>query len=114
MKNLIMSKVPSKKLLKSSYRKELWKNAKEIINKIEKVLPIASMHLTGSFVSKKRRPADVDFIVMLKTPINKSSKWSLDLVIAPDNSHGKELLEDNKKWMKQKYGAKKSEVVQYL
>lgn len=109
-----MKNRPPKKLLKSSYRKEMWKNAEEIIRKIEKVLPISSMHLTGSFVSKKRRPSDVDFIVMLQMPSKrKDAKWSLDLVIAPDNKHGKELLEDNKKWMKQKYGAKKSEVIQF-
>lgn len=92
----------------------MWKNAEEIVRKIEKVLPISSMYLMGSFASKKRRPADVDFIVMLQTPVKrKHEKWSLDLVIAPDNKHGKELLEDNKKWMKQKYGAKKSEVMRY-
>lgn len=108
------NKAKPKKLLQSSYRKELWKNAEEIVKKIEKVLPISSMHLMGSFASNKRRPADVDFIVMLQTPPKrKNAKWSLDLVIAPDNKYGKELLEDNKKWMKQKYGVKKSEVVRY-
>ena len=95
-------------------RRDMWENVKGIVSKIEKVLPISSMHLMGSFVSKKRRPADVDFIVMLQTPVKKkNAKWSVDLVIAPDNQHGKELLADNKKWMMQKYGAKKSEVVQY-
>lgn len=92
----------------------MWKNIKEIVRKVEKVLPISSMHLMGSFASNKRRPADVDFIVMLQTPAKqKNAKWSLDLVIAPDNKHGMELLGDNKKWMKQKYGTKKSEVVRY-
>lgn len=108
-----MGNKPPKKLLTSSYRKEMWKNIEEIVKKVEKVLPISSMHLMGSFASTKRRPADVDFIIILQTPAKrKNSKWSLDLVIAPDNKHGKELLEDNRKWMKQKYGAKKSEVVQ--
>lgn len=107
-------KIPSKTLLKNSYRRELWINARKILRRIEKVLPITSIHLMGSFASKKRRPADVDFVIMLKTPTKaKSAKWSLDLVIAPDNKHGKELLEDNKKWMKQKYGATKSAVVRY-
>lgn len=108
------NKMLPKKLLQSSYRKEMWKNAEEIIRKVEKILPISSIHLMGSFVSKKRRPADVDFIVMLQTPTKREkAKWSLDLVIAPDNKHGKELLEDNKKWMKQKYGAKRSEIIRY-
>ena len=107
------SKIPPK-LLQSSYRREMWKNVEEIVKKIEKVLPISSMHLMGSFASKKRRPADVDFILMLQVPAKKrDAKWSLDLVIAPDNQHGKELLEDNKRWMKQKYGAKKSKVMRY-
>ncbi len=104
------SKIPTK-LLKSPYRRELWSNAKEILTNIEKVLPISSMHLLGSFTSKKRRPADVDFIIMLHTPKSKKTKWSLDIVIAPENQHGKEVLEDAKKWMNQKYGSKKSEVI---
>ncbi|HEY4523258.1 MAG TPA: hypothetical protein VJK04_00070 [Candidatus Paceibacterota bacterium] len=109
-----VNKIPLSKLLKSSYRREMWVNAENIIRKIEKVLPISSMHLMGSFSSTKRRPADVDFIVMLKASTKlKNAKWSLDLVIAPDNEHGKALLEDNKKWMKQKYGAKKSGVLRY-
>lgn len=109
-----MIRVLPKKMFRSSYRREMWNNAEMVVRKIEKVLPISSMHLMGSFASEKRRPADVDFIVMLQTPAKKkSAKWSLDLVIAPDNQHGKELLEDNKKWMKQKYGVKKSEIVRY-
>ncbi|MBI4094840.1 MAG: hypothetical protein HY435_01445 [Candidatus Liptonbacteria bacterium] len=107
------SRIPPK-LLQSSYRKEMWKNVEKVVQKIEKVLPISSVHLMGSFVSTKRRPADVDFVVMLHTPVKlKNKKWSFDLVIAPDNKHGRELLEDNKKWMRQKYGAKKSEVMRY-
>ncbi len=107
------NKLP-KKLLKSSYRKEMWRNVEEVLRRVEKVLPISSVHLMGSFASTKRRPADIDFIVMLQTPAKrKNTKWSFDLVIAPDNQHGKAVFEDNKKWMKQKYGAKKSEIVRY-
>lgn len=80
------------------------------MRKIEKVLPISEMHLMGSFNSRKKRPADVDFIVLLKTPHNQKKNWSLDLVIAPDNKHGKELLEDNKKWVRQQYGVKSGHV----
>lgn len=85
----MVNKILDKKLLQSRYRKEMWKNTKQIVRKIKKVLPISSMHLTGSFASKKQRPADVDFIVMLKTPKIKNKNWSVDLVIAPDNKHGK-------------------------
>lgn len=103
-------KVPPKELLDSPYRKELWKNVRKIVKKIEKVLPISEMHLMGSFNSKKKRPADVDFMILLHTPVNKKKNWSVDLVIAPDNKYGKELLEDNKKWVKKRYGAKSGHI----
>ena len=106
------NKIPTK-LLKSSYRKELWSNAEQILAKIEKVIPISSMHLLGSFTTKKRRPANVDFIIMLHTPSENRSKWSLDIAIAPDNQYGEKILEDAKKWMKQKYGSKKSAVIKF-
>ncbi len=61
--------------------------------------------------NNKKRPVDVDFIILLRTKDNKKSKWSVDLVIAPDNNHGKLVLEDAKKWMKQKYGSRKSAVI---
>ena len=104
------NKTPPKKLLQSSYRRELWKNAEEIVRKIEKVLPISEMHLMGSFTSKKTRPADVDFMVLLRTPQNRKKNWSVDLVIAPDNKHGKEVLENNKKWVQQRYGKKSGHI----
>ncbi len=105
-----MKTVP-KKLLHSSYRKELWKNSQEFIKKIEKTIPISSIHLLGSFTTQKKRPADVDFILLLKTKKNNKSKWSVDVVLAPDNSHGKFVLDDAHKWMKQKYRKKKSAVI---
>ena len=105
-----MSEVP-KSLLKSKYRKDLWKESEKIIKDIEKVLPISSAYLMGSFASTKKRPADVDFIVLLKTGKNNKTNWSVDLVIVPDNKHGDFILEDSKKWMKQKYGAKKSATI---
>ncbi|HLD60718.1 MAG TPA: hypothetical protein VJA27_01115 [Patescibacteria group bacterium] len=102
-----------KKLLSSRYRKEMWKNSNQIVKKIEKVLPISSVHLLGSFTTKKKRPADVDFILLLKTKDKKSNtSWSIDLVIAPNNKHGDFIVEDAKKWMKQKYGARKSTFIQ--
>jgi len=97
-----------KKLLKSKYRKEMWINARKIIKKLEKVLPIESAYLLGSFATNKKRPADVDFILLLNIKDKKTSKWSIDLVINPNNKHGNIIVEDAKKWMKQKYGSKKS------
>jgi hypothetical protein len=113
-KSAMESKIPPKKLLQSAYRKEMWKNVEEIVKRIEKVLPVSSMHLMGSFVSKKTRPADVDFIVMLKTPQkSKNARWSLDLVIAPDNKHGKQVEKDAKEWVKEKYGEKNCDIIKY-
>ena|SRR3989338_11013218 len=105
-----MKKQPPKNLLKSKYRKEMWKNVEVIVQKIKKVLPISEMHLMGSFTSKKSRPSDVDFMVLLHTSANKKKNWSVDLVIVPDNEHGKEVLEDNKKWVQQRYGKKSGHI----
>lgn len=103
-------KIP-KKLLASSYRKNLWKNSTKIIKQIEKTIPISSAYLLGSFSSTKKRPADVDFILLLKTKKNSKSNWSVDMVISPENAHGDSILADAKKWMNQKYGSKKSAVI---
>lgn len=102
-----MKKIPSQ-LLRSAYRKEMWRNAQEILQAIRKVLPITEVHLLGSFTTKKRRPADVDCILLLQTRKNQDAHWSLDLALVPAGKEGVLILEDAKKWMKQKYGAKKS------
>ena len=105
------TKIP-KELLKSKYRKEMWANSLKIIKRLEKIIPITSAYLLGSFTTKKSRPADVDFILLLQMKENKEdSKWSVDLIIAPENKYGNFVLEDTKKWMKQKYGSKKSAVI---
>jgi len=105
------TKIP-KRLLNSRHRNELWKNADKIIKKLENVLPISSVYLRGSFAAQKKRPADVDFIILLKTKeTNPRAKWSVDFVIVPDNKYGAFVLDDATKWMKQKYGAKNSAVI---
>lgn len=106
-----MSVLP-KKLLNSPYRKALWKNAQGMLKKFERVVPVKSAYVLGSFTTKKRRPADVDFILLVQTKA-KSPKahWPVDFVIAPANKCGAQVLEDAKKWMKQKYGARKSAVI---
>ncbi len=100
----MQSKIP-KSLLKSKYRKEMWKNSQQILKKLEKVIPVSSIYLFGSFATKKTRPADTDFIILVKTK-NQKGKWAVDLPIVPDNEYGQAVLEDAKKWMKQKYGKK--------
>ncbi len=98
-------------LLTSAYRKNLWKNAEKIVLALESVIPIKEAYLLGSFTTNKRRPADVDFILLVKTLATKDPKWAVDLVITSEGSHGQFVLEDARKWMKQKYGAKKSAVI---
>ena len=108
---IMNQKIPTK-LLNSKYRKEMWGNAQKILKSLEKTLPISSAYLLGSFTTKKRRPADVDFILLLQMKEDKhNSKWSVDLVLAPENKYGNFVLEDAKKWMKQKYGMKKSAII---
>lgn len=105
------TKIP-KELLNSRYRKEMWKNSVSILKKLEKVLPVESAYLLGSFTTKKKRPADVDVILILKIKGSRENeKWSLDFVVAPQNDYGKFVVEDAQKWMKQKYGIKKSAFV---
>lgn len=90
----------------------MWQNAQVILSRLNKVLPISSVYVIGSFASQKRRPADIDFVIMLKTKSkNKKEKWSFDLLLGPDNDYGSLQLEDYRLWMKQKYGAKKSTVI---
>ena len=90
----------------------MWNNSQKILIKLEKNLPISSAYLLGSFTTKKKRPADVDFILLCQIKDKcKKSKWSIDLVLAPENDYGNFVLEDAKKWMKQKYGTKKSAVI---
>jgi hypothetical protein len=108
---LIMAyKIPAR-LLGSKSRRVMWQNAEAIVKKLEKMMPISEAHLLGSFASKKRRPADVDFIILLKTKVRTKENWSVDLVLAPDNKYGKLVLADAAKWVGQKYGRKNSAVI---
>ena len=81
------------------------------MSKLEKILPISSVHVLGSFTTKKTRPADVDFIVFVKTKEKGNKKWAVDLTIAPDNEYGNSVLKDSDKWVKEKYGLRKSTTV---
>ena len=97
-----------KTLLQSSGRKEMWRNAKGVLKKLETVLPIKEVYLRGSFATNKKRPADVDFVILIKTKSRKNMKWSVDFVVCPDNEYGDAVVKDASRWMKQKYGVKKS------
>lgn len=91
------------KFLRNKYRRIMWKNYKDLIKKIEKIIPISSAYLVGSFISGKKRPADVDLLLLMKTKKNSKENWAIDLEIVPANKFGEEVLEDLKKWRKQKY-----------
>ena len=79
---------------------------------MEKTLPIKSIYLLGSFVTKKKTPGDIDIIVYVETKENKNnSKWAIDFTIAPNNLYGKKVLEETDVWMKKKYVLKKSEKI---
>ena len=98
------------KLLSSKYRKDMWQKVLPSLKKMIKHLPVKDVYVIGSFSTKKRRPADVDFMVLFKTKGKKNEKWSFDFVVAPDNEHGELVLEDIQKWMRQKYGKKNFEI----
>lgn len=100
---LFKKEIP-KEFTKSKERKEMWAEANKILKKINKAIPISSAYLVGSFYSDKKRPADVDTILLLKTKKDDKKKWALDLEIVPDNKFGKNALEDIEKWSKQRYG----------
>ena len=89
----------------------MWAGAEKILHALEKVLPVSSVHVLGSFTTKKTRPADVDFIVFVKTKEKSHRKWAVDLTIAPDNKYGRFVLKDSDKWVKEKYGLKKSTTI---
>ena len=100
------------KLLSSKYRRDMWVNVVPNFEKMTKFLPVEEAYIIGSFSGKKRRPADVDFMVFFKVnEKQKNDKWSFDFIVAPNNEHGEFVLEDIRKWMCQKYGKKNFEIM---
>jgi len=104
-------KIP-KKLINTKYRQIIWKESKKILKKIKTILPVESAYLVGSFSANKRRPADVDFIILVKTKEkNKKIKWAIDFQIVPNNKYGESIVSDIEKWMKQKYGSSNFKII---
>ncbi|MBN2459477.1 nucleotidyltransferase domain-containing protein [Candidatus Woesearchaeota archaeon] len=94
-----------KKYLATRERKEMWKDAKRIIEKVDKSLNLSEIHVVGSFVSKKKKPQDIDFAIVTKVKSKKSNPaYPVDLIILPENEDIKEYLDFLKKYMKKKYG----------
>ena len=83
----------------------MWKDASRIIKGFDKRFKFSEIYAIGSFVSKKKRPADIDFTVVAKMK-NESSAWPIDIVLVPKNHDSMYYIEDIRKWMKQRYGPK--------
>ena len=94
-------KIP-KRLLKSKQRKEMWKEASRMLKKLDKQFNFSEIYAVGSFVSDKKRPADIDFTVVTKMEKNNSA-WPIDIVIVPKTDDSNYYIKDISKWMKQRY-----------
>jgi hypothetical protein len=91
------------KFLNNEYRNLMWQKSKNLIEKISTVVDIEKVIVLGSFTTKKERPADVDFIVMIKTT-DKEDNWSTDVQFVPSTKFGDSTIIDAEKWMEEKYG----------
>lgn len=91
------------KYLNNDYRKYIWEKSKDLIKKISTVIDIETVTVIGSFTTRKERPADVDFIIMVKTK-EKNEDWSTDIQFVPSTKFGAETIMDAEKWMEEKYG----------
>jgi hypothetical protein len=97
-----------KKLLSSPQRKEMWKDASKIIKKLDKSIKFSEIYSIGSFVSKKRRPADIDFTIVAKIKSKNNPCWPIDIVIVPKSDKTDIYIKDIEKWMKSRYGKVKA------
>jgi hypothetical protein len=86
------------------YRDFIWLKSKDLVSKISTVIDIEKVVVLGSFTTKKERPADVDFIVMIKTK-DKGEDWSTDIQFVPSTKFGEDTIKDAYKWMEEKYGS---------
>ena len=93
-----------KKLLTNKARRDMWKSVRPRLKNVCESLHASEVFVFGSFSSKKRRPADIDVAVVVK---GVSGAFPLDIVLIPEGRKGKVILDDMRKWMTQKYGAKK-------
>jgi hypothetical protein len=48
-----MKRIP-KRLLASRYRREMWYNSNKIMKNLDKILPVSSACVLGSFATKKQ------------------------------------------------------------
>ena len=102
---MVMKELPEK-YLSTKVRQDMWKDAKKILNKVDKELDLSEVYVVGSMVSNKKDPADIDFAIITKVKSNKSnSAYPVDFIILPENEDLPEYLEFFEEYMKKKYGS---------
>ncbi len=99
-------------MVDSEERKQMWEKSRQVLEKLEKMLPVSSVYLLGSFTTMKKDPADIDVVLVVKTdPSMTDEKWSLDIQLVPDNKYGKWMLDECNEWMENKYGKNKCALI---
>jgi len=98
---MIMKNLPQK-YLSDKNRKEMWKDAKKILKKLDNDL--SEIYVIGSAISKKKNANDIDLAIITKAKSNKNLAYPVDLIILPNNEDHNEYLKFFKKYMKKKYG----------
>ncbi len=100
-----MKELP-RKYLTDKKRKEMWKQAKIILKKVDKKLNFSRVYVIGSMISKKKNINDIDFAVVTRVKNKKTNQaYPIDFVILPENCDTKEYLKFFEKYMKKKYGS---------
>jgi hypothetical protein len=95
-----------KKFLSTKERKDMWEDARKVVEKADKALDFSEIYVIGSMISNKKIPQDIDFAVVTKVKSKKSnSAYPVDFIILPENEDIKEYLDFLKKYMKKKYGS---------
>ena len=95
-----MKDIP-KKYLNTEERKAMWKDAKKILNKLDKDL--SEVYVVGSAVSKKKSINDIDFAIVTRSK-KKNQAYPVDLLILPENEDLQEYLDFLENYMKKRYG----------
>jgi len=102
--NIIKVKELPKEMLKSKNRKIMWKNTKNVLNKLKKTFPISNVYVCGSFTTKKKWPNDVDLIILFKVKNNEKERWSADVEFVSNPKQTLEILKAIEKYMGKRYG----------
>lgn len=100
-----MKELPQK-YLHTKERKEMWKNTKKLLSKVDKELDFSEIYAIGSMISNKKHPQDIDFAVVTKVKNKKSNlAYPVDFIILPEKENLKDYLNFFEQYMKKKYGS---------